>query len=716
MIFLRQITLSLTLFLNALLVFISFFEDKVRVPVFLQVTGRLHPAIVHFPLALLFIVIFIEWLSSSKKFQHPLIVEINDYMLYAFSLSAVLGALFGFFLYKEGGYQGEDINLHRWLGTTVSILSAFILILRKSYKAYYYGFLAITAVCLTVAGHIGSEVTHGKGFVMEPVRRQQKRIEIENPDSAVVFRDVIQPILNEKCVSCHNANKAKNDLILTDYKDILNGGENSGAIVTGAAEKSLVYKYVRLPMSDTLHMPPEGKLQLDREEIKLIGWWINSGANEHEKYVHMNKVDSIQTIMLSKFQPKKGLDLLNISFADPSKIKSLSNPYRNVSQISKVKPYIAVFLGSKKDFTANDLKELNGISQQIVSIDLGNSAITDADVKTLSEFPHLQKLHLQNTSIHDVGVKNLRSLQYLEFLNLSGTKITGKTLDEISEWNHVKKLYIYNTSVETASIENLRKANSLVEVFNTQLDLTDSIYNAKLTAPIIKIDSQFFRSRAMVEIKPSRGKVNYYYTLDGIEPTSGAAHYTVPFEIKQTVILKIVATMKGWGDSKVVTYQLMKVGITPDVIELETNADPKLSAKKDSVLVDGKSGSLDRGDKAYLAFVTKDFDAIFQTKNSVKVSQVALSFLQDMNQGVYAPEYVEIWGGMEKNKLEKLGKVSIAQTENKSAEKGLSMISFAGHELKFLRVKAKNVGILPTKHPLIKTAKATLCIDEVTIN
>ena len=200
----------------------------------------------------------------------------------------------------------------------------------------YYATLVISTIMLVVAGHLGSEVTHGKGFLTEPLRKlmQSNIVAVEHPDSAVVFRDVIQPILNEKCLNCHNANRAKGDLILADYENILNGGETRDAIVTGNAQKSLLYKYIMLPMSDSLHMPPKEKLQLDREEINLIGWWINTGARADEKYVNLPKVDSIETIMVSRFQPKKGIDLLDIPFVDQEEIKSLNNPYRTVQQIS----------------------------------------------------------------------------------------------------------------------------------------------------------------------------------------------------------------------------------------------------------------------------------------------------------------------------------------------------------------------------------------------
>src|SRR4051812_26867744 len=102
-----RIALNLSYFLNVLLLFLLLFEDKVQLPVFLQVTGRMHPLILHFPLALLFVGLFLEYLVTRKAFQHPAVLRITAYVFHLFALSAALTALFGFFLYKEGSYLGE---------------------------------------------------------------------------------------------------------------------------------------------------------------------------------------------------------------------------------------------------------------------------------------------------------------------------------------------------------------------------------------------------------------------------------------------------------------------------------------------------------------------------------------------------------------------------------------------------------------------------------
>jgi hypothetical protein len=713
----RQITLNLVYFLNLLLVFLLLFEDKVQVPVFLQVTGRMHPLVLHFPLVLLFVGIFLECLLRRKDYQHTATQKITSYVFYLFAVTASITALFGFFLYKEGSYLGEEVTLHKWAGTAVSVLAIPILwLMNRPARAFYYGTLVVSALCVILAGHVGAEVTHGDGFLTEPIRKVEKNIQVENADSAVVFRDVIQPILNEKCLNCHNPNRAKNDLILADYQSLMKGGETRNFIVAGQAEESLLYKYIVLPMNDSLHMPPKEKLQLDQEEIKLIGWWINTGAHADQKYVALPKVDSIQTIMLSKFLPKSGLDLLEIPFANPDEIKQVNNPYRTVQQISATKPYVAVFLGSKKDFSANDLTQLKEVGNQVVSIDMGNSHVKDEDLKHLKAFPHVQKLHLQNIPIGDEGVKHLKDLRFLDVLNLSGTKISAKTLNELSGWEHLKKLYLYNTAVSVDAVTSLKKFRPDLEVYSTQFDLSDTVYNAQLTVPVVKIDSSFFRKSASIEVKLSRGKVKYYYTLDGTEPTPDANLYSEPFRVNESGEFKIKATMNGWADSKVATFPLLKVGTRPDRVTLEAKPDPKYSAKMDSTLVDGKAGSLDREDKQYLGFVNRDPEALFQMNSPKKLSHVTLSFLEDTEKGVFAPEHIEVWGGEDKNTLRKLGSMASALPRDKRpAMKGLMQVNFPPQNVRFLRLKAKSFRTFPAWVQNKKDVKSSVFIDEVSL-
>ncbi len=144
----RQITLNLLYFLNVLLIFLLLVEDKVQLPLFLQVTGRMHPLMLHFPLVLLFVGIFLE-LITRKNFQHPAAEKITAYIFYLFAVTAALAALFGFFLYKEGSYLGDEIILHKWTGTAVSLLAVVIIWLKERPSVlFYYATLGVSAYAL----------------------------------------------------------------------------------------------------------------------------------------------------------------------------------------------------------------------------------------------------------------------------------------------------------------------------------------------------------------------------------------------------------------------------------------------------------------------------------------------------------------------------------------------------------------------------------------
>ena len=58
------------------------------------------------------------------------------------------------------------------------------------------------------------------------------------------FRDRVAPILERHCVRCHQGEKAKGELVLTDAAHALAGGESGAAIVPGKPDESLLLDYI----------------------------------------------------------------------------------------------------------------------------------------------------------------------------------------------------------------------------------------------------------------------------------------------------------------------------------------------------------------------------------------------------------------------------------------------------------------------------------------
>ena len=92
----------------------------------------------------------------------------------------------------------------------------------------------------------------------------------------VDFARDIQPILVERCHSCHGAEKQKGGLRLDNERDALAGGDSGKAILAGNSAASLLIHNVAGLNLDT-PMPPSGE-RLSTNQIALLRAWIDRGA------------------------------------------------------------------------------------------------------------------------------------------------------------------------------------------------------------------------------------------------------------------------------------------------------------------------------------------------------------------------------------------------------------------------------------------------------
>ena len=60
---------NITFALNCLLLFLLLFENRLSIPVWLQVAGRMHPLILHFPVVLVILYALITLIFAFKKNQ-----------------------------------------------------------------------------------------------------------------------------------------------------------------------------------------------------------------------------------------------------------------------------------------------------------------------------------------------------------------------------------------------------------------------------------------------------------------------------------------------------------------------------------------------------------------------------------------------------------------------------------------------------------------------
>lgn len=97
------------------------------------------------------------------------------------------------------------------------------------------------------------------------------------PQPKVSFTTQIKPLLEARCVNCHNANALFGDLNL-ENRDLAFKPRAKGTVIApGSPDKSPLYLVLTLPEGDRKAMPPTGH-RISDEETALIKLWIHQGA------------------------------------------------------------------------------------------------------------------------------------------------------------------------------------------------------------------------------------------------------------------------------------------------------------------------------------------------------------------------------------------------------------------------------------------------------
>ena len=315
---------------------------------------------------------------------------------------------------------------------------------------------------------------------------------------AIVYKDVIAPIMQAKCVACHGAEKKKGKLQLHEFAAIMKGGgDGATTVIPKNTKDSLMLTRINLASDDDDHMPPSDEPQVTKEELALLKWWIETGASDSSTVAAAKptpEVEAALAAMLGKGLAKTQAPAAAAKVEKP-KTKPLSDAEKKqVAEISaKMQALNASLMPLAQDteqlrlsvinaadkFGDKELAMLEPIAAQIVWVDLARSQITDAANATLAKLVNLERLHLENTKITDVALAGLGSLKALEYINLYGTKTTDAGLTKLSGIKSLKKVFVWQTGVTRAAATALE---GQIPGLKVNVGLSDAEI-AKLTTP-----------------------------------------------------------------------------------------------------------------------------------------------------------------------------------------------------------------------------------------
>jgi uncharacterized membrane protein len=461
--------------------------------------GRFHPLFLHLPIGFLALGFLMEFMSRRDRFSYlrPAI----GFVLGLGALSALVTALLGLMLAQAGDYGEDLLFIHQWSGILL-VLFAFgtwWLYAQKEKKATltfnraYLSSFALMMVFLAVAGHYGGSLTHGENYLTQylpdgikklagmPIEEKGPRL-IENLDEAVVYTDIIHPIMETRCNSCHNASKKKGDLQMHTREALLKGGENGPIFLAGNAAESEMIKRIHLDPNHDDHMPPKGKSQLTDEQVLLLEWWINEGAPFEKKVAELKVEQEVQSVLLTLADPNANKSAVEILLAegttapDQEKLKTYVERGISVKALSNDSNWLQVTL-YKKDSVDQVLEKLAAdFPEQITWLDAKDTPLTDAGLEAVGKMKNLTRLRVEKTGISNAGLAHLANLEYLESLNIYGTEVSDAGLDYLSGLPNLKRLYAWETGISREGAAAFVATGAKVDInLGYEVNVVDSL-------------------------------------------------------------------------------------------------------------------------------------------------------------------------------------------------------------------------------------------------
>ncbi len=718
---LKELSINLIIGLNALILFLLVFETQIEIPEILRVAGRTHPLLLHFPIVVLLLAFVLKFFEKYFSIEEAAFRKIVRFLLFAGALTSAATVILGLFLSQEEGYSGDLLQWHKWIGVAVSFISCGLLwgFQENISSKFLKTGMAISSIAVLVAGHFGASLTHGEDFILAPLSSGAADENFVDLTQAVVYNDLVRPVLKEKCYSCHNPDKAKGQLVMTDLDALLKGGKTGKLFVAGNSDESLIMERLLLDVNHKHRMPPKGKAPLTEEETALIRIWIDQGASFSAKLSDYASGDEIHQIVKSMYAGGPAPEVYDFEAADETRVNNLNTVYRLVSPIAYESPGLEVTFFSKSNFDTKSFEEIKPVANQIVYLNLSGMNVTDTEMKLIAGFPNLRQLNVNYSEVTDKGLKELSTLKHLNSIMVAGTKVSVGGITSLTGLPNLKRIYAWNTGINSADSKSLAKKYPGVLVDTGALETDKDTLT--LNNPQFLPKNAFFRESFQLTIKHPIHGVDLIYTVGGSNPDSvQPKKYEKPIFIKENTIVKAKAEKGGWISSKVVEKNYQRSSIKPDVFSLKTTPAPQHKGRGGASLFDLIEGSTDilyASDGNWLGYSNQDFIVEMGFKKPVVLKEVLLSTLTSTALESFPPSEIEIWVAYGGAPLSLAGRIKIDMPGEKSPieRKIIACPTVNNQAVTSLKIIAKPLSKLPSWHKN-KGKAAWFFLDEILIN
>jgi len=446
----------------------------------LETAGRMHPALVHFPIALIITALLFEMVRIAIRHHRPSPAAIGCLLIAVGS--AVVAAASGWVHADFEGLAGDSpVELHRWVAIASGSFALLALIFgiaarggrdddddpRHVARRMYVLFLVLAAGAVGFAGHQGGELVYGEGYIFEPIFGKAEvddadEVAFTPPSGAVpevvdFDRDLL-PTFTARCIKCHGPKKRNGKLRLDSLKELRASRYFDEIVVAGDPESSTLYERITLPKRDRDFMPKRGE-PLSEWEIEAIRRWIEDLKPEADDDGPDDDLLGDLDDAINQALDQAGSEELVAVIDAVTK----RGGYAGLESSGSNRVVVNWSVLSRP-VTGEDLALLEPARQAIVELNLGGVGVTDALLEPVAAMTSLERLNISRSDISDRGLAAIGHLERLRVLNLYGSPISNASVETIAGLPALERVYLWRTFINDEGIAALREAKPGLEI------------------------------------------------------------------------------------------------------------------------------------------------------------------------------------------------------------------------------------------------------------
>jgi hexosaminidase len=221
-----------------------------------------------------------------------------------------------------------------------------------------------------------------------------------------------------------------------------------------------------------------------------------------------------------------------------------------------------------------------------------------------------------------------------------------------------------------------------------------SAFQVQFTATPKPDNKQLF-----IELHTQTHEPEIRYTLDGSIPKANSTLYEMPIQLKASASLKAAVFQKGRSMQQVLTrdFDLHKAFGIP--VQLRYPNSSRYDGGGPFGLADGTSGSSDHNDGYWTGFSEVDMVATIDLGQIQPIETIAVDALQNYASWIFFPETVTFEGSADGENFVELDQITnTIPVDQKGKLTQLFSARFESCEMRYIRIKMKNIGQCPPGH------------------